>query len=810
MTSRILSHLLIVLLLFASPARAATEPRNLAKGRPYTVSPEPNYPLTTDAGDGAQLTDGQRTDNECLWADPKAVGWSNPGGPVVITIDLGERRDIGGVSFSTAGGRASVTVPFAIYVLTSDDAENFFLAGELIAASAPNGLPAPIGYSKHVFRSDAGLPGRGRYMRLVVVPSGPYVMCDEIEVFAAGDQQAIPPHGEAVSDPRQLVEQLKRDTIVRGRLTRDLLDLEKLPGYVRQESLWTAVRQMPTVTEIAWRRGLPYNDLHRQIWATHAKWVRNRTNTSPALRVWPANRWDPLKPFDLPPKGSTDRPMKLDVQMMRSEHRSAALNLTNLSDQSTHVTISCALAPSLPDAALSVREVIFVECQDRDIVANALPEAAREADAWVVEVPAGATRQAWLMFNSAGTEAGTYAGSIGVRCADLSVDAHVPLKLTVTPIDMPAEPTLTVTTWDYAHPGGYIRYGKVWRDAVQQMREHYIRAPWLSPGAIPWPRMDHGTLDAQGNVTDKMDWSKIDEWIDAWPDARLFMIYMGEFNVFPESQIPQDDPRTERAMTQFMKLFLGRFECKGIPASRVAFMTRDEPYSDDKEASIIKWATLIKKINPDLLIFNDPIRDDPTQTPAELYALSDIVCNNLPKYYLRQKTIDFYQAMRNSGKTLWTYQCSGPVKQLDPYNYFLLQAWHAYRGGMTGSGFWALADARHVPFGTIGSWNDFSLTGETYSITYWDEHGVTDSKQLEAIREGVQDYEYLVMLRDAIDAAGASAGGAKARLERAVAKVTNGYTSGNIHWRGTTDRSLAERARLDVLQDLLKLRAARE
>ena len=34
-------------------------------------------------------------------------------------------------------------------------------------------------------------------------------------------------------------------------------------------------------------------------------------------------------------------------------------------------------------------EVIFVECQDRDIVANALPEAAREGGDWVVEVPAG-------------------------------------------------------------------------------------------------------------------------------------------------------------------------------------------------------------------------------------------------------------------------------------------------------------------------------------------------------------------------------------------------------------------------------------
>ena len=61
-----------------------------------------------------------------------------------------------------------------------------------------------------------------------------------------------------------------------------------------------------------------------------------------------------------------------------------------------------------------------------------------------------------------------------------------------------------------------------------------------------------------------------------------------------------------------------------------------------------------------------------------------------------------------------------------------------------------LADARHMPQGTVGSWNDFTLMSMTFSISYWDDQGVTDSKYLAGIREGIQDYECLVMLRDQI------------------------------------------------------------
>ena len=87
-----------------------------------------------------------------------------------------------------------------------------------------------------------------------------------------------------------------------------------------------------------------------------------------------------------------------------------------------------------------------------------------------------------------------------------------------------------------------------------------------------------------------------------------------------------------------------------------------------------------------------------------------------------------------------------------------------------------------------------------YSIIYWDKNGVTDSKQLEGIREGIEDYEYLVMLRKAIASATDSEKAAKAQavLDRVVDEIGNNY--GDVG-----KRLAADRARIEVLDALMLL-----
>lgn len=801
----------LLLAVLACAALGVAQPENVALGCRYTCVPEASYPLTKDEGDARQLTDGRRVTGECLWTDKAAVGWSNPGGPVTITVDLGSRQPISGGSLSTAAGRASVSFPFAVHILVSDDGETFHGLGELVADSARHGLPSPTGYSAHVYRTAQRL-ARGRYVRFVVVPSSQFFMCDEVEVYAGHGDQKDQPRGEPVPDVARLVASQKLTTIVKGRIALDLLALEQRSGDARiGEDLWDELHRMAPVDSVDWRRGVPYNDLHRRVFQAHAEWARESLG-SPFL-VWKASPWDPLGPFDLPEEEPEVVPV--EIHAMDGEYRSGAFNLTNLTDDAVNVEVAPSLDGLLIEM-LEASEVIHVEAQDRTVVANALRPVPFTGRAWSIEVPAGVTRQVWLTAHPVSVEARTYNCVLEVGPGEAGPTQRIPVKIVVHPFQFPAEPTLAVTTWDYCYSGGYIRHPRTWRTAIQQMREHFITVPWFGMNAVVW--RGHGPkpwIDDQGNITAHILWGRLEEWIRHWPDARYYALILEWREVVPDVGLRLGNPVHEQALRRYFKSIVARFTERGVPGDRVLICPVDEPWQESKSDFQIRWSKLIKQACPEVSIFCDPTWKDPAKAPSELYGTAEVVCPNLQLYYGQgggaAGAAAFYQTLREQGKALWTYQCSGPVKTLDPYTYFRLQAWHAFREGMTGIGYWALADMRHKPFGIAGSWNDFSLAGTNFSITYWDALGVSDSKQLEAIREGVEDYEYLTMLRDAIQRAPPDvAAESNAVLGRAVEQIGGSYSAGAIEWRGDRDRGSADRARLDVLRELHRIQDAQE
>ena len=105
-----------------------------------------------------------------------------------------------------------------------------------------------------------------------------------------------------------------------------------------------------------------------------------------------------------------------------------------------------------------------------------------------------------------------------------------------------------------------------------------------------------------------------------------------------------------------------------------------------------------------------------------------------------------------------------------------------------------------------------TLVRGAYTPLFLDESTVTRGKHMEAIREGMQDYEYLRMLRDRV-AAVAKANprhprlpGARKLLATAADRVTACMTdAGQIRWDRPKDRGVADRVRVEVLEALAGL-----
>lgn len=162
--------------------------QNIALGKPYTFSIQPNYthkgnPMCTEQGDSTQLTDGELS--EFLWLDKRAVGIrTGTKRTVDITIDLGESKPIGSVVAHTmARYQAGVAFPLEIRVFVSDDKDNKMrLAGRLKTGS----VMTPSDWRKRyqTFTLDK-LAAKGRYVTVsfVATGGGKCVFLDEIQIF---------------------------------------------------------------------------------------------------------------------------------------------------------------------------------------------------------------------------------------------------------------------------------------------------------------------------------------------------------------------------------------------------------------------------------------------------------------------------------------------------------------------------------------------------------------------------------------------------------------------------------------------------
>src|SRR5690625_1945868 len=99
------------------------------------------------------------------------------------------------------------------------------------------------------------------------------------------------------------------------------------------------------------------------------------------------------------------------------------------------------------------------------------------------------------------------------------------------------------------------------------------------------------------------------------------------------------------------------------------------------------------------------------------------------------------------GKTVEIYETTGPMKLQDPYSYICLQAWRAWQVGAKASSFWSFTANSKT-----SDWMPYltkSPIGPFTSI-FTDKNSATPGKHLAAMRIGVEDYQYLVMLKQAL------------------------------------------------------------
>ncbi|MBF0595392.1 MAG: dockerin type I repeat-containing protein [Candidatus Omnitrophica bacterium] len=784
--------------------------QNMALGKTYTLSPAPNYALCTDAGDGVQLTDGKYVSGY-FWVQPGTVGWYRT--PVVITLDLGGVVPIDGVSFNTgAGTGAGVVWPAYIYMLVSDDNVTWYYAGDLVALDGRTSPPPASGSEIYRYKA-TGLLTHGRYVKLIS-SADPYLFVDEIEVLRGADTLlGTTLTGPAISDIPGFLSHQRAEDLLKRRLRTDLvavtneMNAANLPSVVTvplQGELAAVNRLIPAAridSLSKFTTVFPINDLHRRIFAVQAAvWQAMGFN---GLVPWKAGRWDMLSPTQPPGQGVPD----INVALMSNEFRADAVNLSNSSATSLDVAIMIEGLPGGTNPGyVAVAEVPFTDTQKSVPVAAALSPARQENGHYAVSIPAGLTRQIWLTFHPTVVTPGDYAGQFRLAAAGVA-GVTVPIHFKVYPLQFPAKPSLHLGGWDYTDRDTYAVTPDN-RDAfIQQLRDHFVDTPWGNSSVMP-----SGTYDSQGHMIRAPDSGYFKTWIDRWPGAPHYFVFSNE-NTVSFAGFPVGTPAFSQAVGEWITWWVRQLGQWNIKPQQLGLLLRDEPWSAAEANTIIQYASVIRAAQPEVVIFEDPTWTDPSQGPTQLFELSSILSPNLPLWIQNAKTYtNFFVQQRQAGRELWLYSCSGPRRLLDPYTYERLQAWFAWKYGVKGIEYWAFADT-----GSASSWNEYmvdAVVHDNFSPFFMDAKTVTTGKHMEGIREGVEDFEYLSMLRDKVEAleqkaiSSAALTTARTLLTTAADRVIAARPSTVFDsWQQPKDRSTADQVRLEILESLTQLSA---
>jgi hypothetical protein len=310
--------------------------------------------------------------------------------------------------------------------------------------------------------------------------------------------------------------------------------------------------------------------------------------------------------------------------------------------------------------------------------------------------------------------------------------------------------------------------------------------------------MPFGIFNLAGEMVSPPATAEFDRWVSRWNGASRYCVFLAATDRI--GSVDSAAATFDRAVGAWITFWVEHASLAGVGPEQLFFLLVDEPHAHPQDQRIVRWAKAIKAAQPRVMIWENPTYIDPADGLPEMYRVSDVLVPNRESLLTQGRALtSFYQTQQKSGRALELYSSKGPARLLDPYSYYRLQAWSCFDLGAGGSHFWAFGDAAGG-----SSWNEYATNGEAFTPLFIDRASVTNSKHMEALREGVEDFEYLIRLRDRVRAARqqhpthGSLARAASLLETAAQRVLGAEAAGELLWVTHKNRAIADAVILEI------------
>ena len=351
-----------------------------------------------------------------------------------------------------------------------------------------------------------------------------------------------------------------------------------------------------------------------------------------------------------------------------------------------------------------------------------------------INIKKGEVRPFWItIYASKDAKAGNYEGKIKITPAD-SEQTELPLKIKVYSFTLPAKSNLKTAFWLYGRnimqyhnikTKDEPRYGEMLKKYYTDMLEHR-----MSPFEIginrpcPLPKLIKKGVTFKDDHYDFTGW---DKWMQDWLDKGL--------NYF-SLPITLEDKEGDIVSKSFA--FGKHLKEKNWSDLACVFLT-DETYKGEEERG------LVHKGDPDL-------KNALTNPPDPKYPNVDIWIPQMGRgYYDFPEQIEW---AKKAGKELWMYTSSPDDGKFYPCMNIDMEAsepritpWLCFKHDLKGYLYWCVNQWANDPWQSAETFKNQNGNGSFY---YPGKDGPIHSIRLENFRDGMEDYEYFLLLKTGI------------------------------------------------------------
>ena len=360
-------------------------------------------------------------------------------------------------------------------------------------------------------------------------------------------------------------------------------------------------------------------------------------------------------------------------------------------------------------------------------------------------------------------EPGEYRGFVAAVAADGS-EARMEVAVRVHPVTLPSRRSLYVTNWFSLESIARAHGVQMWSEEFWGALERWVRFMSEYRQNVFWVPLDLIRVRREGGGGYRFDFSDFDRYVELLLKcgAELLEItHVAGFKQWGGREIAlrsfsvaygPGDVRSEpgeRVLPHLLRALEGHLEERGW-LGRALIHIADEPTEDGIE----EWrrvSRLVKEHAPRLR------RIDAVETTG----FGDDLEVWVPTLHHFDQWMDEYLEAMRAGKEVWFYTCLNPAgrypnRLLDfPLLKTRILHWINYAYGLRGFLHWGFNWWHGDPFRDL---NPNLPPGDTH-IAYPGRHGPLPSLRLEAMRDGLEDYELLKLLEEEIVAVKRRLGG---------------------------------------------------